>query len=240
MKYLKKRGSHVGIMISFSLFILFLLSLFLLLNPVIKEKEEKKPLLDLVSEKILENVSSNMTLTLLKISDTYPLPVGKNCVNISEDWLSGEDAAVRDILNQRIASNSGTPLSINWTGDKFLKIYSSPENFEDMPLETSDCATPIEDSEFFISAVKTEKYAFNSSIARLKTFYDSSYEELKTSLSIPLEEEFGFDLINSEGVIEISAGEAPSSRSIYSKDIPTIYVNNNGDFVPGIIRIRAW
>ena len=56
MKDFGKRGSQVGIIISFTLFILFLLSIFLLINPFLKEKGEKQSVLDSLHQNILENV----------------------------------------------------------------------------------------------------------------------------------------------------------------------------------------
>jgi hypothetical protein len=242
MKYFKKRGSQAGIMISFVLFILFLLSIFLLISPLLKERGQKQPILYSLYQKLSENVSSNMTLTLIKIEEAYNSG-GKTCLKLSGGgWKSGENIAVKNINNERIDSNFNYPeLEVNWAeGDKFLKIYSSPENFESMPLSPNDCATPVEDSNFFIKSIKTEKYIFESNIVKLRTMYNSSYETLKSYLDIPLEEEFGFSFINSTGGTVIEVGKIPASVSVYSKENYVVYVDNQSNIFPGVIIVKVW
>jgi len=242
MKYLGKRGSHVGVMISFSLFIIFLFSIFLMIKPILKEKDNKSSILDSLNQKILENISSNMTLTILKIEDTYNSG-GKNCLLFGEGgWESGESIVVKDSFGRRIASTFNAPdLRINWTGtNRFLEICSSSENFEEVPLDSSDCATPLEDSNFFIKSIKTEAYVFESSITRLETIYNSSYGDLKKYLGLSNEEEFGFSFINSQGITAIDVGKEPSSISIYSKEIPVVYIDNQSNVASGVIILKVW
>ena len=240
MKQLGKRGTHVGIVISFNIFILFLLSIFLLVTPFLKERGEKQQILSSLYQNLWDNVSSNMTLTLIKISDGYT-PSGKNCIELSGGgWLLGENIVIKNMLNRRLASNSNIPLNINWTGDKFLKIYSSLENFEPLALSSNDCAIPIEDSNFFIEHVKTEKYIFESNLIELNASYKENYGELKTYLGILPKEEFGFSFINSQGATEIEVGRIPSSASVYSKENHIIYIDNESKILPGIIVVKVW
>ena len=242
MKHFGKRGSQVGIIISFNLFILFLLSIFLLINPVLKERGEKQPVLYSLYQNILENVSSNMTLTLIKIGASYNSG-GKTCLNFSEGgWDSGEDIVVKNITNERISSNINYPeIEVNWEGEnRFLKVYSSLENFESMPLSPNDCATPTENLDFFIKSIKTENYVFESNIAKLNTIYNNSYEDLKHYLDVPLEEEFGFSFINSTGDTVIEVGRIPTSVSVYSKENYVNYVDNQSNILPGVIIVKVW
>jgi len=241
MNYFKKRGSHVGILISFNLFILFLLSIFLLINPLLKERGEKQPVLNSLYPRLLENISSNMTLTLIKIANGYS-PVGVNCTNLTGgDWNPAENITVRNNLSQRISSNfSSSSVLVPWTGNRFLKFYSSLENFESMPLYSSGCATPSEGTDFSIKSIKTEKYVFESNIFELKTMYDNSYEELKNYLNLPLEEEFGFSFINSEGITIIETEKIPPSVSVYSKENYVTYIDNQSNILPGKIIIKVW
>jgi len=214
--------------------------MFVIIQPSLKEKGDKRAVLDLLSEKIYENISSNMTLTLIKIEDTY-FPT-KDCIELQGGgWESGEKVVVKNIPGPQIASTLSYPdLRVDWTSDKLLKIYSSPENLENLPLSSSDCAAPVEGSDFNIESIKKEKYAFELNLAKLKTDYESSYEELKTYLDVPSEEEFMFSFINSGGTISIEAGEEPSSGGIYSKDIPIIYVDNQAGIAHGVIRLKVW
>ena len=243
MKHFGKRGTHVGVVISFNLFIIFLLSVFLLINPVLKVRGEKQPVLDSLYPKILENISSNMTLTLVKVENGYSPTLG-NCIEISGGgWESGENITVKNLADERIESNiSSLSVNLNWTDEpRFLKIYSSLESFEDMPLSSGSCDVPSEGADFSIKSIKTEKYVFESSILRLNASYNpSSYQDLKEYFDIPLEEEFGFRFINSEGITEVEAGRVPNSISVYSKKKYVNYVTNQSKILPGIIIVKIW
>jgi len=58
----KKRGSHVGLILSFTIFIMFIVFLYTVINPMIKKFEGKESVLDSVKVKILENISEKVTI----------------------------------------------------------------------------------------------------------------------------------------------------------------------------------
>lgn len=242
MKSLNKRGSHVGVMISFSIFVIFLISTFMMISPALEENENKNSLLNLLQQEILKNISSNMTLTLLKIGESYDSG-GKTCLNFTAGgWKTGEDIAVLNGTDTRINSTFvDSVLSINWVEKNyFLKVYSSPENFVEKNLVSTDCAIPSEGSHFNIKSIKTQEYIFESKIVELAQEYLSSYDEMKEYFGIPSEKEFGFSFTNSQGVIYIDVGNEPSGISVYSMNVPIIYLNNQSGFDSGVIKLKVW
>ncbi|MFH1365238.1 MAG: hypothetical protein ABIH28_01490 [archaeon] len=241
MKPIGKRGTHVEMIISFSIFIIFLSSIFFIIEPSIKEKGDKEIVLNSLQREILENISSNVTLTMIKIKDIYA-PI-ESCIQFNEGgWALGEKVVVKNAADEIIASSFSYPsLKVDWVKkDKFLKIYSSLENLETISLTSSNCASPAETTDFSISSIKAEEYVFESNIIELKSNYNSSYEDLKTYLDVSLEDEFGFTFVNSTGKISIDLGKKPASRSIYSKEIPIIYMDNQSKIMAGIIRLNMW
>jgi hypothetical protein len=241
MKSLNKRGSHVGVMISFSIFVIFLISTFMMISPALEENGEKNSILNLLQQEILKNVSSNMTLTLLMVEESYDSG-GKTCLTFSEGgWKSGENIVVLNKTGIRINSTfSDTNLNVNWVEENnFLKIYSSPEDFVEKDLESSDCASP-EENDFSIKSIKTQEYIFESKIVELGQEYLSSYNELKEYFGIPNEKEFGFSFTNSQGITYIDVGKEPSGTSVYSMNVPIIYLTNQSYFASGIIKLKTW
>jgi len=239
MKIGGKRGTHVELVISFTIFILFVIAIFLLIQPILNEKENKKPILDLIEEGIIKNISSNMTITLIKIISS---PSGE-CIQINgaNIWGSGEKIVVKNIGGKILNSSFNYPLlEILWLGNKSLKIYSSLENFENFSFSPSSCTSLIEGTDFSINSIKTEEYIFESNLEELKNAYNSGYQELKSNLDISSEEEFGFSFIDSKGLLSIDIGNEPRSKNIYSKEVPVIYVDNQSNIATGIIRIKAW
>jgi len=242
MDSLNKRGSHVGVMISFSIFVIFLVSTFMMISPALEENENKNSLLNLLQQEILKNISSNMTLTLLTVEDTYSSE-GKTCLNFSEGgWKSGEDALVLNGTDTRINSTFvDSVLSVNWIEENnFLKVYSSPENFVEKNLDSTDCAVPSEGSNFYIKSIKTQEYIFESKIVQLAQEYLSSYDEMKEYFGIPSEKEFGFSFTNSQGITYIDVGNEPLGTSVYSMNAQIIYLTNQSSFASGVIKLKVW
>jgi len=170
-------------------------------------------------------------------------PDEKTCLILEGGgWKSGEKIVVKNANNERINSTiNSSEIKVDWTEEAvFLKVYSSLESFREMPLQNNDCATPIEDSHFFISSIKTENYIFESNIIKLEERYNSSYEDLKEDLNIPLEEEFGFSFINSTGIAKIEVGKTPSSANIYTKNNYVLYVDNQSNILSGEIIVKVW
>lgn len=242
MIYWGKKGSHVGVMISFNLFILFLLSIFLIISPALRGREYKQPVLDALEEKILENVSIESNLFLIEIAEGYDSG-GKGCIEVPEggglEFSSG--AVVKDVFGERIASSLGESfLRIAWTGDnRFFKIYSSPGEFDSFSPGLSDCDF-LEGGDFSIKFVKLEKYPFEPNILKLSEAYDSSYEGLKEELGLSIEDEFGFSFTNSRGGVSSESGIPPMSKDIYSKEIPIIYADSNSTLLVGTMRLKVW
>lgn len=241
MKSIGKRGSHVEMIISFSMFILFISAVFIMIEPTIKDKGDKTTIINSLKEIILNNVSSNVTLTLIKIHSSYN--PSENCITLSEGgWKSGENVVVKNTLEQKVDSNyEDTSVDVAWTGEeRFFRVYSSPESLDPILLSSENCANPSEGNDFFISFIHTEKYPFESRLFELNSIYSSSYEELKTSLGIPKEEEFAFFFINSTGDTSISSEKEAKSRNVYYREFPLIYVDNHSNIDSGVLRISVW
>ncbi len=242
MVFFGKRGSHVEMMISFSIFILFIMTIFIIIAPSLKGKSDKTAVINSLSQKLIENSSSNITATLVKVEAGYTPPLGESCITISGGgWASGESVVAREITGERTASSFSYPhISIAWTGNRFFKIFSSNESFEAVTLDSSTCSSPLEGSNFNVKSIKTERYVFESGIKNLKTSYDSSYEDLKAYLNFPPEQDFGFVFINSNGVISVNADKNTTSKEVYSVEKPIIYVDNESVISSGILRLKVW
>ncbi len=58
-----KKGSHVGVMISFGIFVVFLLFLYSILQPIIKIEQDKKLILNDLIDGLVEMLNSDLTYT---------------------------------------------------------------------------------------------------------------------------------------------------------------------------------
>jgi hypothetical protein len=248
-----KRGSHVGMMLSFVLFITFIMFIYAAIQPVVNTGEDKESMLGYIESKVLENVSSNLTIISLSISGTNP---ANPCINLSNFFyithapLSNR-IIVKDDLDQEQTPYyvedyfSNVMVNRTYSNITFLKFYISPE-FDEVGNSPVACEL-IEKEDYTISVISNSnnENVFLGELQRLVDFYnnesDLCYQELKRQLSIPESSDFGviFRLSNES---EISAvKEIPSKTNVYVKETPIRYVNENtAQIESGFIKIKIW
>lgn len=228
-----KRGSHVGTVLSFVIFVTFLVFLYSVIEPAIKTQGDKQFLLDYLETKLTEKCSANLIRVTITNSSN---PTGYDCLKVDNTELEvlGLDSIVKDENNNFINSNSLNGfLKIAWTGETFFKVYYSEESFKDFPTSNNNCADSI------IESVRTKEYIFETKVIKLKEEYESDYENLKDELKIPDGSEFSFSFTYSNGTI-IGIGEKEVSTSVYAKKIPIQYIDEEANVLLGFITIKVW
>ena len=232
MKRSDKRGSHVGIVISFVIFVTFLVFLYSIVKPALSSKENKESVLESLELEIIKKTSSDLTTASINVASGDPSCVELN--NLIIDLEIGNNIVVKDDLEQTLTayvhSNS---LQINrGTSDRFFKVYYSPE-FEE--LETGSGCSNIN---YNIGLTKTEEYLFEKKILELITEYED-YENLKTELKVPSGVDFGFGLIL-ENATQFERSAPEVSTNIYIKRTPVQYVGMDGEISAGYLETKIW
>ena len=65
-----KRGSHVGVMISFAIFITFVVFLFVIFEPIVNQKKERESELTFLEEELIELFNSDLAI-IQQTADRY-------------------------------------------------------------------------------------------------------------------------------------------------------------------------
>ena len=65
---MNKLGSHVGMIISFVIFITFIVFLYSVVKPAITTGEDKKTILSALEMQILNNISANLTSASIQVN----------------------------------------------------------------------------------------------------------------------------------------------------------------------------
>jgi hypothetical protein len=238
-----KRGSHVGMIISFVIFITFIVFLYTVVNPIVNVGESKKSVLDYISSKIAENISSNFTTISVDFNNTKN--PSKNCI-VLENFLFKLGITPQVVVknateNMQPAYEKTYSLVINRNvkANRFFKVYHSPEFVGISTVIPADCDKTIKEDEYSIGSITLTEYAFEKNLYKLIDYYKADYEKLKNDFDIVPGSEFGFDFIQANKTI-ITVGELPKSVSIYAEEIPIQYVNNNATILSGFINIKVW
>ena len=242
-----KRGSHVGIVLSFVVFITFLLFVFSYLNPAFEEQRSKRLNLDLLKDNLFDSLLSNLSVTSLKVSSNHTYQ--EDCFFI-EDFVEIDDSytKIRDEENNPINGSSVVTIppivEINHSSRKFFRIFHSLGFEPFVPGGgRSEYVSPCEElpvENYTLGSTRVSEYVFRSEIDELLFDYDNDYSKLKNDLGVSEFNEFGVAFVNESGN-EIQRGfDINVSGNIYIEEIPIQYYDSEANIQSGSIKLRVW
>ncbi|MBU4308304.1 MAG: hypothetical protein KJ566_00710 [Nanoarchaeota archaeon] len=236
---MEKRGSHVGIILLFVVFILFVSFLFVVFKPSIKVQQNKELALEYL-EKELVNLSTGKLASVAVYVDTYD-PEAVNCFRIEHPNNFGTYgyAVVKEGANNLIGSSNSVNLEFDVLANQhFFKIYYSNEKLNNEDLIGVDCEPLIEGS-YQVGQISTKEYIFESKVVNL-------IEELKTNETFYSEvqsiinNEFDFGFTDFEGTPIWTNEVRDVSTNIYIKKIPVQYIDEQANIKSGYLNLRIW
>lgn len=237
----KKRGSHVGTVISFTIFIGFLIFLYVVIEPAVQTKKGKESLLNNLQTELLENATIDVVVSSVYINESFT--TNKNCIKtrlVKNE--TGRSSIVKSSSNNPIGSAVELPdmLNIKYEGDFFFKVYHSYYNFNEYNLlETSDCYLAEEGSNYSIGLVKKFSYLSEGKILELIELYSENYEKLKEDLNIPAGSEFSFSLTY-ENESKIGFEYPEISTEVYIKSLIMQFIDKDANIEFGALEISVW
>ncbi|MBI5803434.1 hypothetical protein HY448_01995, partial [Candidatus Pacearchaeota archaeon] len=223
---MNKRGTHVGFVISFVMFVTFLLFLnTFLISPTIS-KESKKNAIEELKIKIIENVSQEVKSTSLKLNHN----TGNKCVKL-ENFLPltgfGNNLVAKDPQgNRQDTYVDGNYLEIDRVSSEivFFNVYYS-RGFANLSSK-SGCAA-INQGQYVLGSVSKQKHVSKNKVNELLNYYNLDYEAVKNSLSISDEDEFSFSFEDKNRTVA-STKKQNLTINVYALEIPVQYFENNG------------
>lgn len=245
--FLGKRGSHVGVILSFVIFVTFLVFLYFLLEPSLVIQKDKQTLLDKLKIELIEKFSEDITTTTIEIEK---VDITENCVRLRDligkqigSYVISSRLIVknesRDTLRDIRAHGNGRDLQIvrSSLSNVFFKIYDSRE-FEEIDSGNIPGCEDIRE-EYSIRSTTTGREIFETRINETRTEYETNYAGLKSELNIPGGSEFGFSFIDKEEII-IKTQEKNITTSVYAEEIPILYIDGEANINQGFLVIKVW
>ena len=223
-----KRGSHVGVIASFSIFILFLVGFYLATEPALKLNKDKEALLQYLEGKINEEFSGNLTTVLISNLS------GGSCGNLSTERVEvplGSYALVKDNTNTVIASefrSNSLFIDNNFAGE-YLKVYYSNVPFTITQTTDSGCDVPA------IESIRNSQEIFQAKIEQ----GIGNFSFFKSKLNFPDESQFSISFQYNNGTI-ISAGEMNVTQNVFEEEKNMQYTDNNANSLAGKLAIKVW
>lgn len=232
-----KKGTHVGMILSFLVFVTFLAFLYSVTQPLTQVKRDKLDLIEYLEVELLKEFSEDLSTITINLTV-------ENCISISniDSELLGMAAVVKDD-NENIINSSmeGEIIKVDTTDQDILKFYYSNE-FKSGSY-TGSCDLLEEGEDYSIRLFRIKKEIFKSKIIKLLGDLESgleTYENLKERLGVPFGDEFGFTFKDSNKEPIAGTEEKEVSTNIYVHEIPIQYIDNEANINPGFLSIRVW
>jgi hypothetical protein len=235
----KKKGAvHVEVIISFAIFISFLVFAFVMIKPwnILSRSTSN---LDITKTGVMDYVLTNLTVFSLKINSTVYSGSSGSCFNANFDTsLLGGEVIMKNSAGEIIDSTVQTNLYFENSGS-FYKIYSSDE-LKEQPASTVGCYS-LNTNSYTLGAKRVHKKVSYSKLTNLFQEYESDYEQLKNNLG--LNNNFNIAVLNSSrGVIGNFKAEEykPEAIEITARDVPIEILDENATLSIAIMNIQVW
>ena len=234
----QRKGTHVGVIISFGVFIVFLVFLFLILEPSLKVNEGKEETLENMGTLFISYLDSELTTVSIQINQDIGSCVDFSGVDFIPSGLNNNNIFVKNSTNANMKfdwlADTSHLLVENNGQNRFFKIYASTgiNSQENVP---SGCQAP---TSYTLGNVKTENNIFERDIIDAISLYKINFALLRQNVGITTDE-FGFDFIYSNGTL-VGTGEKSENKNVFAKEIPINYLDEDLNSNAGSIIIKTW
>ena len=229
---MEKRGvSHVEFILSFLLFIGFLLSILLFFDPF-----DNNDILDVslneVSDSIIKQVSKEIIIySVVDQAVTEPI-IEFTIPNIN----SGYKVRVEDYNGNVLPSSfDGTEVVVDREGNSFLKVKFSDAFDPSSPAPSGSSTTVVTIASSNIKNISTES-GFND----LKDQYVQDYHTLKTDLGLPPGINFAFEVKFDDGTGIIASNSIPSGVDVFVDRDRIEIIRGDGKSEFADLSVKVW
>jgi len=256
---LNKKGNHIGVILSFVIFIMFVTFLYIFVAPSLESRGSQSAKINSLQSQILENITQTMTVRGVKIQSEEKKFNNENGFKLVDFFLNfpieGRKVIIQTVYTPELNpyNNSNNPndliLSTNHANKKidstkaFVKIYNSSGLPEIVlgPPPANSLADPLTfNTEYYVGYTREEKLVMASAIQNLINFYESEDGYTKLKEKFQVKGDFGFNFTYENGTSIGTIRYIPQSAEVYSQEYPLVYAANNKGLEVGILSVRVW
>lgn len=226
----KKAATHIEMVLSFVIFIGFVIFILAVFNPFQFTSKETSNI-ENIARKIQENLSVNVDFLTLKLTSPSP-----DCFYVP---YSLNNVVVKNMeKRKKIAESAESEIRIEGdSSDDFFYIYSSKIFLQD---SLSGCVLLPENS-YSLGLLQNQGMIFNGSLLGFKNEYETNYLKLKNNLEIPASDDFLVKVLDMQGDVKMDVKmDKPSSIKISAKDTPVQLIYKNGTINYALMHIEIW
>lgn len=225
MKKENKKGSHISLVLSFIIFVVSLIFVYIIASASISPPSSKKGILFGVEGNLVKEISGDVWV--IRFNDESSL-----CIQINKpDSLEGNSIAISD--QGSIESSVSEEGIFVEGGHGFVKVYYSSHLKNVNGFSGGGCTLIEPDS------VKKENLLLETKIYELISNFSSNYSLLKEKLKIPDSSEFNLFFVYSNGSTIGDFGPDPET-SIYLKEMNLEYLSSSSRYETGKLVVKLW
>jgi len=234
----KKGMSHVEIVLSFVIFIGFLIFIFSIFNPF-RVSDEKEIYLNIIERGIKEQ--TNVEFKFLSLSLNQSL--GEACFyfeyNLSNVVVKNESYDFVAAFSEK--SGNKRRIYINGTGS-FFYIFSC-EEFNESNFSSQHCKK-LKQKDYTLGLLRRYDVTSYSKLENLTKKYDLNYEGIKGEIGLPSSKDFSFSVrdtnLSSRKPILTVNKTISKQVGILTRDVPIQLLYSNGTLKYAILNIQVW
>lgn len=233
-----KKASHVGVVISFVIFITFIIFLYSVTEPITRVERGKQDLLEFLKIELINQFTTELTTETILIKNAD----SPNCIKIDIGAESNMNSVVKNEETGQILESylEGSDIKIQRNGATQIKTYYS-EGFSENQ-EISGCDNVLAEEDFQFGLVRTLDYVFENLVVNFSEFISNQegYETIKQELNMPSADNFGFAFEDGNRNIIVQTEERDVPTDIYVEEVPIQYVDSEANIKSGFLRIKVW
>jgi len=231
----KRSQAHVEMILSFVIFVGFIVTMLIILSPV-RNRQISYTILDITEEQLLERLSINYTtLSLTLTQDTNQ----GTCFSVPNTLGISADRVVKDQKNIIIASqDAGGRIVLEKSPNnvRFYNFYIS-ESFNPSSGSLTGCVE-LNSENYTYGVLNLHDIVLYENIENFSTSYNDDYEELRKELDI--QNDFAFFVYNETGILFQGEIYKPRNVQVVSRNLPIRVMNKNAEVSNLIINLQAW
>lgn len=253
-----KRGSHIDVIISFVIFVGFIVFFYAIIQPsFVNTSRDKSVIFNSLYLELKQNLTGinnsiiGVRINLQKSSQNYCI-ILTNFVGVAGLQSPPQIIVYNEtggIYPAYISSKNGQDLYINMSNPSsvLLNIYSS-QLFSQIPQNPSGL-TPCtslsynnQNNNYTIGEIQNSSYNYisDANVKQLINEYNSNYNAVKIWFNLTANTDFGFSF-DYQNLTSIGTNDKPPAyKNVYAETFPIIYLTQNNSLQSGNLVIRIW
>jgi hypothetical protein len=235
---MNKRGSHIDVIISFIIFISFIVFTYAILQPTLTIKGGKTSVADNLEPILVNNLSGDLTIISLVTNQTSP-----NCIKLNNFFGNTNINPTIVVENSTgfvfTAYNSINDLYINTSSNpsnSLFYVYYSPE-FNPIASNTLTCSI----FSYTIGQISSSSQdILDSNVIQLINNYNNNYNTVKNWFNLSVTNNFGFSFTYQNQTVIKTNNTIPPFTNVYSGGFPVLYLTGNTSLQSGLLTIQVW